>query len=237
MSTPLTAAAEAFADAAAALVGEADVADVLHHLVTDCAHVLDAAAVAILARDADGELSLLSATSHRVAELEMLQVQRTEGPCIDVLDTNEALSLSGADQLRTRWSDVGPAIIDAGYTSVQAFPMRWRGVALGGLNLFREAPPSTPPSVAVGQAFADVATLTVVHSVPVSTDQAAARLHEAISARELVEQAKGVIAYLDNVDMGAAYDSLIERAETSGQTLTQTARAVLHAQYTAPRAN
>jgi AmiR/NasT family two-component response regulator len=71
----------------------------------------------------------------------------------------------------------------------------------------------------------------------VSTDQAAARLHEAISARELVEQAKGVIAYVDNVDMSAAYDSLIHRAETSGQTLTQTARAVLHAQHRAPRTN
>jgi hypothetical protein len=168
-------AAEAFADAAAALVGEPDVADILHHLVTDCAHVLDADAVAILARDAEGELSLLSATSHRVAELEMLQVQRTEGPCIDVIDTNEALSLSGADQLKTRWPDVGQAITDAGYTSVEAFPMRWRGLALGGLNVFRQTSPSTPAGAAVGQAFADIATLTVVHSVPVAADQAATR--------------------------------------------------------------
>src|SRR3954447_18461970 len=135
MSTQPTT-AEAFADAAAALVAEPDVADVLHHLVTDCAHLLDADAVAILARDAHGELSLLSATSHRVAELEMLQAQRTEGPCIDVLDTNEALSLSGSEELRTRWPHVGRAIADAGYTNVESFPMRWRGMALGGLNVF-----------------------------------------------------------------------------------------------------
>jgi hypothetical protein len=228
-------AVEAFAGAAAALVGEPDVADILHHLVTDCAHVLDAAAVAILARDADGELSLLSATSHRVAELEMLQVQRTEGPCIDVLDTNEALSLSGANELRARWPEVGQAITDAGYTSVEAFPMRWRGLALGGLNVFRQTAPSTPAGATVGQAFADIATLTVVHSVPVATDQATARLHAAISARELVEQAKGVIAYVDDLDMSAAYDSLIRAAEESGQTLTQTATAVLHAQHRAPK--
>lgn len=230
MPTPPTA-AEAFADAAAALVSDPDVADILHHLVTDCAHVLNADAVAILARGADGELALLSATSHRVAELEMLQVQRTEGPCIDVLDTNEALSLSGADQLRSRWPNVGQAITGAGYTSVEAFPMRWRGMALGGLNVFRQSAPSTSDGATVGQAFADIATLTVVHSVPLATDQAAARLQDAISAREVVEQAKGVIAYVDHVDMSAAYESLIQRAEASGHTLTQTAHEVLRAQH------
>ncbi|WP_051551449.1 ANTAR domain-containing protein [Nocardioides sp. URHA0020] len=226
--------AEAFADAAAALVAEPDVADVLHHLVTDCAHLLDADAVAILARDAGGELSLLSATSHRVAELEMLQAQRTQGPCIDVLATSAALSLSGADHLRSRWPEVGPAIVDAGYAHVEAFPMRWRGVAVGGLNVFRQAPRSVATDPRAGQAFADVATIAVVHSVPVSVDEAAARVHAAIGARELVEQAKGVIAYTDDVDMSAAYDALIARAEASGQTLTQTARGVLQAQRRTP---
>lgn len=229
MSTPPSVVG-AFADAVAALVGEPDVADILHHLVTDCATVMGADAVAILARDVGGELSLLSATSHRVAELEMLQVQRDEGPCVDVLNTNEAFSVSGADQLVARWPDVGRAITDVGFTTVEAYPMRWRGVALGGLNVFRTTPASAPPDAAVGQAFADIATLTVVHSHPVSVDDAGARLHEALSARELVEQAKGVIAYVDEVDMGTAYDSLVHRAETSGETLTQVARDVIRAQ-------
>ncbi|MCW2843216.1 MAG: hypothetical protein JWN22_1132 [Nocardioides sp.] len=228
-------AAGAFADAAAALVGEPDVADILHHLVSDCAEVMGADAVAILARDADGELSLLSATSHRVSELEMLQIQRSAGPCIDVLDTNEALAVSGADRLTERWHDVGQAITDAGFMSVEAFPMRWRGVALGGLNVFRETPQSASQDAAVGQAFADIATLTVIHSVPISIDEASARLHGALSARELVEQAKGVIAHVDNLDMSSAYDSLIHRAGTSGQTLTETALNVLRAQFRSPR--
>jgi hypothetical protein len=236
MSTPQSVVG-AFADAVAALVGEPDVADILHHLVTDCAEVMEADAVAILVRDADGELSLLSATSHRVAELEMLQVQRFMGPCIDVLDTNEALSASGADQLSARWAEVGRAITDAGFASVEAFPLRWRGFALGGFNVFREAPRSTPHDAAVGQAFADIATLTIIHSLPVSADQASARLHEALSARELVEQAKGVIAYVDNVDMSTAYDLLIDRAAASGETLTQAALSVIRAQRRDPGAS
>jgi GAF domain-containing protein len=233
MSTPQTVVG-AFADAVAALVGEPDVADILHHLVTDCAQVMHADAVAILARNADGELSLLSATSHRAAELEMLQAQRSAGPCIDVLVSNEAVSVSGSDQLRDRWLDVGRAIADAGFTSVEAFPMRWRGVALGGLNVFRSSPPPMPHDAELGQALADIATLAVVHSLPVSTEEAGVRLHEALSAREAVEQAKGVIAHLDNVDMSSAYDLLIRRAEVSGETLTQAALGVLLAQQRKP---
>jgi hypothetical protein len=228
-------AAVAFADAVSALVGEPDVADILAHLVADCAGVLDADAVAILARDADGELSLLSATSHRVSELEILQIQRSIGPCVDVIETNEALAVHGADRIRERWADVGRAITDAGFDSVEAFPMRWRGTALGGLNVFRRTAPEAGDA-ATGQAFADIATLTVVYSMPISAEQAAARLAEALSARELVEQAKGVIAYLSGVDMGTAYELLMERAEHDGQTLTRTADAVILEQQRTGRA-
>jgi hypothetical protein len=111
-----------------------------------------------------------------------------------------------------------------------AFPLRWRGTALGGLNVFRSAAPADPRSAEIGQTFADLATLAVISSMPISTEQAAARLHEALSARELVEQAKGVIAYIENIDMGAAYDVLLRRAEMSGDTLTRTATAVIEAQ-------
>lgn len=222
--------AGALTDAVAALVGEPDVADIIHHLLTDCAAVMGAEAVAILARDSAGELSLLGATSHRATELELLQMQRSTGPCIEVIESNEALSVTGVDHLTQRWHEVGQAIGAAGFESVEAFPLRWRGTALGGLNVFRSAPRTEPYDAAIGQAFADIATLAVIYSMPISTEQAAARLHDALSARELVEQAKGAIGYVEDIDMCAAYDVLVRRAERAGQTLTQTAAAVLEEQ-------
>jgi GAF domain-containing protein len=218
------------ADALAALIGESDVTDVLARLVRDCAEVLGADSVAILARDDAGELALLSATSHRAIELELLQIQRSAGPCIDVLDSREHLSVSGAQQIRDRWSDVGRAITDAGFDSVEAFPLRLRGTVLGGLNVFRTVPRIDRTHAQIGQAFADLATLAVVYAMPISTDQAAAQLHQALNARELVEQAKGVIAYVETVDLGTAYDLLVQRAEEAGETLTRTAAAVIEQQ-------
>jgi hypothetical protein len=225
-----TTVAAAFADAASALVGEPDVADILAHLVADCAEVMNADAVAILARDAIGELSLLVASSHRATELELLQIQRSVGPCVDVIDSDEALCVTGAAELEKRWQHVGTAITDAGFDAVEAYPMRWRGTVLGGLNVFRSRG-SEGPDAATGQAFADIATLAVIYSMPISAEQAATRLHEALNARELVEQAKGVIAYVDDVDMSAAYDTLLRRAEDSGQSLTRAAAAVVGEQH------
>jgi len=221
---------EAFADAVAALVGEPDVADVLAHLVGDCAAVMGAEAVAILARDERVGLSLLTASSHRASELELLQIQGSAGPCIDVIESNQALSVSGADLIRERWQHVGDAIVKAGFESVEAYPMRWRGTVLGGLNVFRAAAPVGEPDAVTGQAFADIATLAVIYSMPIAAEQAASRLHEALNARDLVEQAKGVIAFVEDVDMGTAYDLLLERAERVGETLTHVATTVLNEQ-------
>jgi hypothetical protein len=235
---PATTFIQAHAHAVAALVGEPDVADVLAHLVTDCAGVMNAHSVAILARDSSGELSLLAATSHRATEIEMLQVQRLSGPCIDVIDSGEALTLAGAARFRERWDRVGQAIVEAGFDGVESYPMRWRGTVLGGLNIFR-TPAQTAahhpePGVGAGQAFADIATLAVAHSMPVSTEQAAARLNEALVARELVEQAKGIIAYVNDVDLNTAYETLLRRAEQTGDSLTHAAESVVRGQQRHP---
>jgi len=201
---------------------EPDVADVLAHLVADCAYATAADACALMAVEGNGELSLLAAESHRAVELELLQIQRDAGPCVDVIEDGTPLHVSGADAIRERWDPVGAAVVDAGFNGVEAYPMRWRGTMLGGLNLFR-VDSEVPPAGTLAQAYADMATLVVVQSVSVDVDQIRARLHEALSARGLVEQAKGVLAYREDVDLGDAYTLLLGRAESSGTPLTQTA--------------
>ena len=205
---------------------EPDVADVLAHLVAACADATGADACALMAVDDNGELSLLAAESHRAVELEMLQIQRDAGPCVDVIDEGAPLHVFGAEAIRERWESVGAAVVDAGFEAVESYPMRWRGTMLGGLNLFR-MDPEVPADAMLAQAFADMATLVVVQSVSVDADQIGSRMHEALSARGLVEQAKGVLAYREGVDLGDAYAVLLGRAESSDTPLTQTALDVV----------
>jgi hypothetical protein len=225
--TAMEPAAASLAAAMEAIVlPDPDVADVLAHLLADCVRETSVDTCALLATDSIGELSLLAAESHRAVELELLQIQRETGPCVDVIADGSPIHVAGADAIRARWKTVGPAVVDAGFHAVEAYPMRWRGAVLGGLNLFR-ADADQPPAGPLAQAYADIATLVVVQLVSVDTDQVRARLHEALSARGVVEQAKGVIAYREGVDLGEAYAALLRRADASGRPLTQTALDVV----------
>lgn len=94
----------------------------------------------------------------------MLQAQREQGPCVDVLRTREPILATG-DQLEQRWGEVGSAIRDAGFTTVHSYPMRWRGQTLGSLSAFTTevGAPSTD-AAALGQLFADLVTPVVVQT-------------------------------------------------------------------------
>ncbi len=224
--------ADAFGDAAAAMVSEHVVADVLARLLADCTELVAAEAAAILVVDRTDELSLLSSSSHRAAEIEMLQIQRSNGPCVEAIRTGVHVTATGDDELTTRWGVVGQAITGSGYTRVDAYPMRWRGRVLGALNLFRRTSTDLDHETeTLSQAFADVATLVVVQSTEIPSDQIAARVHEAIMARAQVEQAKGVLAHLRGVDMAEAYEELRRLTAEDGGSLTETALRVVREQY------
>jgi hypothetical protein len=207
------------------------VADVLGQLMTDCLEPLSAHAAAILVVD-DSRLALLSASTHRAVEIEMLQTQESKGPCIDAIESGAIVVGIGEESMVQRWDRVGQAIIDAGYVSVHAFPMRWHGQVVGGFNVFRTADDDqSDDTEQLGQAFADVATLVVVKAAEIPLDQVVARIHEAVLARSLVEQAKGVLAYLHDVDMEQAYRQLLARAAADGHSLTATAQRVVREQH------
>lgn len=224
--SPRTATA-ALADALQGLVTEdIDVTDMLADLVADCVAVTGADAVALLVQDIDEELAMLTASSHRAAEIEMLQIQGSRGPCLDCIGAGTSVHAAGLDVLIERWGQVGRGIFDAGFAAVEAYPMRWHGVAFGGLNVFH-TDPDAARHPEVGQAFADVATLVILQSLVVSREQLLTRLHEAVGAREVVEQAKGVLAYTRKIDLATAYEELVRRSQVDGGSLTQVARTVI----------
>lgn len=224
--------AQAFGEAAAAMVSEHSVADVLVQLLADCAELARAEAVAILVVDGSDELTLLSASSHRATELELLQIQRSDGPCVEAIRSGSRVTATGADELATRWPDVGRRISEKGFERVDAFPMHWRGRVLGGLNVFRQSSVDIDEeTTTLCQAFADVATLVVVQSTEIPADQITARVHEAVMARDQVEQAKGVLAYVRGIDMAQAYTELRRLAVEDDRSLTEMALAVVRDQH------
>jgi hypothetical protein len=219
---------DAFARAAAALVREHDTADVLAQLADDACGVLSAGAVGIILRSDTGELEVLTATTHSVAELGMFQAQHSVGPCMDAVQSGAMVQEDGSDAIVARWPGVGSQVVAAGFGAVRAFPLRWHGSVLGALNAFLvKGPDDEAAFTALGQAFADVATLVILSSDVPSGDQVAQRVERALAARAVVEQAKGVLSHLERLDLDVAYERLRTMGSERGKTLTAIAREVL----------
>ena len=231
--TDRTSAFTALAYASAAMLGDHHPADLLARLTIDCITPLAADSAALLVAEPGGGLNLLTASSHAAADIELLQTQRSHGPCVDAIRTGEHVYAVGEQALVDRWDEVGTAIVGAGFESVHAFPMRWQGGVIGGLNIFRsrDAGEDQEDTAVIGQAFADAATLILVHVSDVSAEQVAERVHEAVLARSAVEQAKGVLAYLNGTDPEAAYRELVRLAEADDGSLTEIARHVVRQQH------
>lgn len=218
--------ADALAKASAALVGETDIAGFLASLLVSSADVLRIDASGILVEDGD-HLDLLAASSHAAVELELHQAQLDEGPCVDAHASGQAVNAHGQDVL-TRWPQFGRTMLDSGYSSVHASPLRWHGVPLGAMGMFRRSDELlTPDEETVAQAFADLATSLIVQTDKVDIETVRQRVQELLTTRIVIEQAKGVLAESHGIDMAEAYELLVRRAADQDATLTATAQAAI----------
>ncbi|MEP7764625.1 GAF and ANTAR domain-containing protein [Sanguibacter sp. 25GB23B1] len=221
---------EVLAATARQLVNGTDVTDLLARLVRSSATAMGADAVGLLVRVSTGGVELLASTSHRVSELEIFQIQQDSGPCIDTIASGRPVTVVGAEAVRARWPVVGLSIVSRGYSAVHAFPLVWRGRVLGGLNVFTGSDDAwDEQQLAVGQTFADVATLAVVHLPELSEHDLDGRIHRALEGRVVIEQAKGALAHVSGISPEEAYDHLTRLADERGATLTVVAREVIRA--------
>lgn len=220
--------AHALAQVTASLVRAHDVTDLLAAVMRDCIDVLPVDAAAILVEHS-GSIELLSASSHRVEELELYQAQVDAGPCVEAIRDGAPVTAVGLAAVAARWPDFAQVMESAGFRSVHALPLSWRGTTLGGLNLFSVGEADLGELEAeVAQNFADLATLAVLRPVHASSAAEVERsIDSALEGRVVVEQAKGVLAYSLGLDMGAAYEELVRRARSEGTDVTRAARDLI----------
>lgn len=219
----------AFVKLAGELVGEYDIVDMLHTLVIESVTVLDASAAGLLLADPLGELQVLASTSEESYLVEVLQQQAGAGPCVDAYRTGTVVTINDIDAAGHMYPDFREAALSQGFHSVHAIPMRLRHRTIGALNLFRtETGDLSPEDAAIGQALADVATLSILQERAFRENAVVnSQLQHALSSRILVEQAKGVIAQGGNVDMNEAFTRLRSYARAHNQTIHATAERVI----------
>ena len=212
------------------LVDDYDVLEMLAQLTRSCAHLLDISSAGLLLADDRGVLHLAASSSERTHHLEVLQLQREQGPCLDCYTSGEAVVSTDPDDLRERWPDFALAADSVGLVSVHALPMKLRDRSLGSLGLFGEHPGALEQDdLDLAQALVHVATVAIVNERSASDREAVnAQLQHALSSRIVLEQAKGVIAAAGGLGMEDAFNALRRYARDHGLRLTSLATELVH---------
>jgi transcriptional regulator with GAF, ATPase, and Fis domain len=221
--------AEVFVELADTLVEQFDVVDFLQVLTERCVELVDTDAAGLMLDDQRGALQVVAYTDESARLLELFELQREEGPCLDCFATGQAISNVDLADAASRWPTFAEAARGVGYTLSHALPLRLRHQVIGALNLFSVASrPLSDEHLAVAQALADVATVSLLHERAVR-DQVvlSEQLQTALHSRIVIEQAKGILSAQSGTDVAAAFALMRTHARRSGEPLTSVAHAVI----------
>jgi transcriptional regulator with GAF, ATPase, and Fis domain len=218
-----------FVELADTLVEEFDVVDFLQTLTERCVELVDADAAGLMLDDQRGALQPVAYTDESARLLELFELQRGEGPCLDCFATGRRIANIDLNLATDRWPVFAEAARDLGYTTCHALPLRLRSQVIGALNLFATRPAElSADHLAVVQGLADIATIGLLHE-RAARDQLAVseQLQTALQSRILIEQAKGVLSARTGTSVEGAFRLMRAHARRTGSLLTTVAEGVV----------
>ncbi|HZB20271.1 MAG TPA: GAF and ANTAR domain-containing protein [Blastococcus sp.] len=218
-----------FVELADTLVEEFDLVEFLQTLTERCVELVDTDAAGLMLDDQRGNLQVVAYTDESARLLELFELQKAEGPCLDCFASGQPITNVDLGDAATRWPVFAEAARGVGFAVSHAVPMRLRRQVVGALNLFTVAPVQlSPEHLAVVQGLADIATIGLLHERAVR-DQVvlAEQLQTALHSRIVIEQAKGVLSARGGTSVGEAFRLLRSHARRTGEALTAVAEAVV----------
>ncbi len=211
------------------LVDDFDVVELLTRLADRCVEVLDVGAAGLMLAGPDGELKVVASSSEAMRLLELFELEAREGPCLDCYRSGAPVMEADLAVVGARWPHFAAEALAAGFRSAQALPMRLRGTVIGALNLFGTEPHEMGSvDMDNAQALADVATIAILQQRKSQQAQIVnEQLQHALNSRIVIEQAKGMVAEREGLNMPAAFSALRTYARLHNIRLLDVARSVV----------
>lgn len=221
--------AETFVRLADTLVADYDPAEFMRLLADRCVETLAVDAAGILLADHHGELQVVGASSEQARMVELFEIQHRQGPCMECYLSQTPVTVADLGETGQQWPWFASTAFEVGFRSVHALPMRLRAQTVGALNLFSVSRGSLEPgTVRVAQAMADVATIGLLQARVISQGEVLAeQLQQALHARVLIEQAKGVLAERLQVEMEQAFETLRHYSRDHNKFISAVAQEVI----------
>jgi GAF domain-containing protein len=214
--------AQRMAELARAAAAPRSVEDVLSDVTATAKELIpgvDTAGVLLLAKG--GKFESLAGTSDLPSRLDELQMKYKEGPCVEAaLDD----LIVRTDDFRTeqRWPQYSAAAVEIGVLSGLSFKLYTADRTAGALNLFAfETNAFDAESETIGAVLAAHAAAAILAS------RQGEQLESALSTRDRIGQAKGIIMERYGVDDVQAFDMLRRLSQDSNTRLIDIAQRVI----------
>ena len=144
-------------DFARTLTADFSIQTILDHLVDHVAGVIPVDGAGVLLMDSDAEHHFVAASDDVILEIESLQMELQEGPCLQAYRTNELVAIRDLT-LDTTFGRFSPAAASTGLGAVYSFPLRLDDRQLGALELYTKEPfDLSAADLVAAQTLADVA--------------------------------------------------------------------------------
>jgi len=206
-----------------------DVIDAALRLVTALARATIGGADGVsVSLNRHGKLTTVAASDETIAQMDRDQYATGEGPCLSAAAEGHWFHAESLAE-ESRWPQFVPRALQDGIASVLATPLMISERPVGSLNIYSNTDHAFGPAdQELAALFASQASSILAEArTDMTTEEVAGRLREALTTRQVIAHAEGVIMGRQGVSADAAYANLRQTAKRTGVDVRESAAAVL----------
>jgi GAF domain-containing protein len=212
--------AEVLGALAIELQAQTEIGATLHSIVEASVELVPGAGCAGISLIEGKRVTPSVPTDELVAELDSLQNELGQGPCLDALREHRTVRIDDTST-DTRWPRYGHAASERGVRSVLCFQLFVQDENLGALNLYGDDPHVfTDESELIGGVLAQHAAVAMVGA------QETKQFESALASRDVIGQAKGILMCRENLTGFAAFNLLTRASQSVNMKVATVARRV-----------
>ncbi|AQA02235.1 hypothetical protein BVC93_07095 [Mycobacterium sp. MS1601] len=168
-----------------------------------------------------GKYETLVPTDDLMYKLDAMQISTGQGPCVEAAIDDLIVRTDDFEQ-EVRWPEYSKLVVDIGIRSALSFKLYTAQRNAGALNIFSsQVKAFDAEAEAIGSVLAAHAAAAIVAS------RQEEQLQSALSSRDLIGQAKGIIMERYNVDAVRAFEMLRELSQSENVKLVDIAKQVI----------
>ena len=226
-TNPLSALTSNLSETAEILFSAGSVHSTLEQVVAVAVHTIEGCDFAGLFLLEGGVVVTPVHTDPMVEEIDAMQRESGQGPCLEAI--SQRIMVYGDDlQGDDRWPDFGPLAAERGIRSALALPLTANGT-IGAVNLYARYPAAFGVvDRAKGVILASLASvaLTAAHSLE-DEERRIENLHSALSSREVIGQAQGILMERERIAADQAFDVLRRASQYLNIKLREVAQTLV----------